>query len=221
MCDRLSDFWYQTAYWTSAITMGLGFSLRTEGERNIPWTGPLLVIANHQSFLDPVLVGLAVRRPLTPLARQSLFRHRSFAWLIRSLRAVPVNQEGFAREGLVTILEQLKAERAVLIFPEGERTPDGSIMPLRPGIHLLLKRVAVPILPVGIAGAYEAWPRWRKYPIPSPLFLPVGRSTIAVSVGTPLDSRRWEGRPRAELLADLHLELRKAHQRAEQLRRKG
>ena len=64
-------------------------------------------------------------------------------------------------------------------------TSDGQVQPLRPGIHLLIKKMAMPIVPIGIAGAYDAWPRWRAYPIPAPLFLPAGKGTIAVSVGPP------------------------------------
>jgi 1-acyl-sn-glycerol-3-phosphate acyltransferase len=141
------------------------------------------------------------------------------AWLMRSLHAVPVNQEGFAREGLKTILEQLKAGRAVGIFPEGERTPNGRMNPLRPGIHLLIKRMDMSIVPIGIAGAYDAWPRWRAYPIPAPLFLPAGKGTIAVSVGPPMDSRRFADQPREKVLADLFVELQKQKEKAQRLRR--
>ncbi|HLJ96342.1 MAG TPA: lysophospholipid acyltransferase family protein [Gemmataceae bacterium] len=215
-----SYLWYQTSYWLSAAAMTFGFSLRTQGHQHVPRRGPALLIANHQSFMDPILVGLAVRRHAVFLARQSLFRHRWLARLMRSLDAVPVNQEGFAREGLKTILEQLQEGRVVGIFPEGERTADGQIHPLRPGIHLLIKKLAIPIIPVGIAGAYDAWPRWRAYPIPAPLFLPAGKGTIAVSVGRPLDSRQFAGQPRAQVLADLFVELQKQKDRAERLRRK-
>ena len=212
--------WYEGIYWLSATVMTLGFSLRTQGHRHVPQRGPALLIANHQSFMDPILVGLAVRRHAVFLACQTLFRQRALAWLMRSLHGVPVNQEGFAREGLLTILEQLKAGRAVAIFPEGERTSHGKMNALRPGIHLLIKKMAMPIVPIGIAGAYDAWPRWRKYPIPAPLFLPGGKRTIAVSIGPPIDSRQFAGQPREKILADLSLELQKQKDRAERLRRK-
>ncbi len=216
----LSHLWYEGCYWLSATAMTFGFSLRTEGHQHIPRQGAALLIANHQSFIDPILVGLAVRRHAVFLARQSLFRHRSLAWLMRSLHAVPVNQEGFAREGLKKILEQLKAGRAVGVFPEGERTCNGPMNPLRPGIHLLIKKMEMPIVPIGIAGAYDAWPRWRAYPIPAPLFLPAGKGTIAVSVGRPMNSRLFAGQPRDKVLADLFVELQKQKDRAERLRRK-
>lgn len=220
MREWLADRWYDAAYWLSGFGLTLGLSLRTEGHRHIPLAGPALLIANHQSFFDPVLVGLAARRHLCYLARQTLYRNPLFAALIRSFRAVPVNQEGFAREGLQTVLKQLQDGRAVLIFPEGERTPNGQMGPLRPGIHLLIKRVDMPIVPVGIAGAYDAWPRWRPLPRLAPLFLPPEPGTCAVAIAPPLDSRRYQKLPRQQVLDELAGALRKVWQRAERIRRK-
>ncbi len=213
--------WYEGNYWVSLAVMKLAFSLRTEGQQNVPCSGPALLIANHQSFLDSVPVGLAARRHLVYLARQSLYRYRLLAWIMRSLNTIPINQDGFAREGLQAILEQLQAGQAVLIFPEGQRTHDGKLQELRPGIHLLIKRVAMPIIPVGIAGAYEAWPRWRKLPRPAPLIWPARQGAIAVSIGEPIPSTRFADMPRAKVMEALFLELQQVKDRAESLRRKG
>src|SRR5437016_672473 len=220
MEDLLSYLWYETLFWISGPAMTFGFSLRTEGMRNVPKNGPALLIANHQSFLDPDLVGIAARRHLCYLARKTLFRHRAFAWLIRSLQAVPIDQEGIGIDGIRDILEQLQVGRAVLVFPEGERTHDGLIHPLRPGIALLIKKSQAPVVPIGIAGAYEAWPRQRAFPIPAPIFLPAQRGKIAVSIGRPLDGRQLAELPRERLLADLFQELQKVHEKANRLRRR-
>jgi 1-acyl-sn-glycerol-3-phosphate acyltransferase len=221
MSDWLSDLWYDGVRLLTVTGMTLAFSLRLDGMDHVPRTGPALLIANHQSFLDPILVGVVSRRHLSYLARATLYRHRLLAPLMRSLNAVPIDQEGFARAGLQTILDQLHAGRAVLVFPEGERTHDGQIQPLRPGIHLLIKRGQAPIVPVGIAGAYDAWSRHRPLPIPAPLFLPAGKATMAVAIGQPLDVKRLVDLPRERVLETLLAELRQAHARAECLRRKG
>ena len=218
MEDSLSYLWYETFFWVSGPAMTLGFSLRTEGMRHVPPSGPALLVANHQSFFDPDLVGLAARRHLCYLARKTLFQNRLFAYVIRSLRAIPIDQEGIGIEGMRTILEQLEAGRAVLVFPEGERTYDGMIHPPRPGVALLIKKSQAPVVPVGIAGAYQAWPRHRRFPIPAPLFLPAQRGRIAVSIGRPLDGRRLAQLPRQQLLAELFQELQNAHERALRLR---
>ncbi len=216
---RLLDLWYEMMYLGCMTTMTLGWSLRLTGRKHMPASGPALVIANHQSFLDPVVVQLATRRQLVALARKTLFRNRFFGALIRSLRAVPIDQEGIGKEGIRAIAEQVRRGRAVLIFPEGSRTRDGALHEFRPGIHLLLKRAHAPIIPVGIAGAYDAWPIWRGYPIPAPLFLPPGRGTIAVAIGPPLEPRRYAELPREQAMQELGQQVRAVCEQAEKIRR--
>jgi 1-acyl-sn-glycerol-3-phosphate acyltransferase len=220
MHEALAEPWYELAYWVTGVVMTMGFSLRVQGGRNVPRTGPVLLIANHQSFLDPQLVGLAARRHLYYLARKSLFDNRLLGWFLRSYNVVPVNQDGFAREGLKAMLEQLEAGRVVLVFPEGNRTEDGRMQPLRPGILLLMKRVQMPVVPVGVAGAFEAWPRSRPYPRLAPFFLPADKGTVAVSVGRPLDSRQFADMDRDEVLSKLFVAIQEQQVRAEKLRRK-
>jgi 1-acyl-sn-glycerol-3-phosphate acyltransferase len=221
MSAWLAPLWYETVYLITHLGCTLTFSLRTEGRNNVPATGPVLLVANHGSFLDPILIGLSTRRHLSYLARKTLFRSLLFRGLIRSLNAVPIDQEGVGKEGLKTILEQLRAGRAVVVFPEGTRTEDGNMGPFKPGVNLLISRANSHIVPVGIAGAYEAWPVWRPYPIPAPLFLPARPGTIAVSVGQPIRSEQYAGAPREEVLADLFGRVRALKDRAEHLRRKG
>ena len=198
----------------------LGFSLRVQGQRNMLPEGPALVIANHQSFLDPLIIGLAAQRPLVYLARKTLFQNPYFAALIRSLNAVPIDQEGVGKEGIRVILEQLSLGKAVVVFPEGERTLDGAMLPFKPGILLLIKRTKAPIIPVGIAGAFDAWPRQRAYPIPAPLCLPAGRGTISVALGKPLDAHHFAELPREEALRELFDKIHVEQLRAEKLRRR-
>jgi 1-acyl-sn-glycerol-3-phosphate acyltransferase len=211
---------YEATYLASMLGMTIGFSLRTEGRSNIPASGPVLLVANHQSFLDPILMGLSSRRHLRFLARKTLFRNRFFAALISGLNAVPIDQEGIAKEGIKVVVEQLRLGQAVVVFPEGERTPDGLLHHPKPGVHLIIRLTEVPLVPVGIAGAFNAWPRWRKFPIPAPLFLPSQPGTLAVVVGKPLDGRRYARMPRPEALQELYVEINKVQQRAERLRRK-
>ncbi len=213
--------WHNVAYMASLNFFTLGFSLRMHGVKNMPQTGPALVVSNHQSFLDPPIVGLAARRPLVYLARKTLFRNPYFAAFIRSLNAVPIDQEGVGKEGIRTVVEQLKLGKAVLVFPEGERTPTGPMLPLKPGVHLLIKKAAeAPIVPVGIAGAYDALPRWRGTPLFSPLFLPTTKGAIAMVMGEPLDSRKYAAMPREDALRELHAKIKEVQEKAEKLRRK-
>jgi 1-acyl-sn-glycerol-3-phosphate acyltransferase len=211
---------YETTALCTGAGLTLGWGLRTQGGRNIPMTGPALVVANHQSFLDPILIGLATRRHLCFLARKTLFRHFGLSWLIRMLNAVPIDQEGVAKEGLRIVLRELEHGQAVVMFPEGHRTRTGAMQPLLPGISLLIKRSLAPIVPVGIAGAFEAWPTGQPCPKPAPLFLPAARGSIAVSVGKPLDARRLATMTREQSLNELHQAIEVETQRAERVRRK-
>lgn len=219
MRDGHSWFLYEIGYWLSRTGLTLGFQYRFEGRGHIPRTGPALLLANHQSFLDPSIVGSATRRHLCFLARKTLFRGL-FGRLIDRLNAVPVDQEGVAKEGLKTILEQLQAGQAVLVFPEGERTPTGEVQPLKPGVLLLIKRMDVPIVPIGIAGAFAALPRTRKWPELSPFFLPPTGADIAVSIGKPIAAKHYRDMPREQALMELWEELKRAKERAQRLRRR-
>jgi 1-acyl-sn-glycerol-3-phosphate acyltransferase len=211
---------YEIGYWFFKAVLTWGFNYRYEGGRNVPNTGPALLLANHQSFLDPPIAGCPFRRHICFLARKTLFRNRFFGWLIRRCNAVPVDQEGVAKEGLKSILDQLKAGQAVLVFPEGERTYTGAIQPLKPGILLLIKRISAPIVPIGIAGAFDALPRTRKWPRFSPLFLPTTGADVAVSIGKPIPAERYRDMSRDQVLTDLREELMRAQERAERLRRR-
>ena len=220
MSGLLSTTWYEVCRCHIMAGLTLGFSLRFEGGRNIPAEGPALLIANHESFLDPIAVGLTTTRQLCYLARKSLFTSPLFGSFLRSVGCVPVDQEGVAKEGLKAVLGLLSQGRAVLVFPEGERTTTGQMNPLKPGIQLLIKRTRAPIVPVGIAGAFDAFPRSRKFPRFSPLFMPAGRGTMAVSVGSPLDARHYLELPRDRLLVELQGAIQTMKDRAERLRRK-
>jgi 1-acyl-sn-glycerol-3-phosphate acyltransferase len=153
------------------------FRVRVVGREHVPETGGALVLSNHQSHLDPVLIGLACDRRLNYLARESLFGFPPFRWLINSLDAIPIDREGLGLAGLKETLRRLKQGEMVLIFPEGTRTRDGQVAAFKPGFGLLAKRTAVPLVPVAIEGAYLAWPRRRLLPAPA---------TIHIRFGEPL-----------------------------------
>jgi 1-acyl-sn-glycerol-3-phosphate acyltransferase len=216
----LADRWWDLGKVACFYTMTGLFSLRTTGGQHVPRTGPVLVLGNHQTFLDPVFVGLAVPRRVRWVARQTLNKNRWLARLIGSLRAIPIDHRGFSREGLQATLDALERGACVGMFPEGERTHSGLLEPFKPGISLLIKRTRAPIVPVGIAGGYAAWSRHRKLPRFAPLFRPPTDATIALSVGKPIDPTRYEKMSREEMLEDLRGMVRVEMEKAVRLRRK-
>lgn len=211
---------YAFCSWLSAMILTQFFGLRVIGQRHIPRRGGVLLIANHQSFLDPTAIGGGRQRHFNYLARKTLFRNRFFGWLIRTLNTVPVDQDGIGIEGIRNIIARLEAGHPVLVFPEGERTRDGSLQPLKAGVALLFKKVKVPVLPIGIVGAYEAWPRWRTYPIPSPIFLPATNRSIAVAYGKPHDGAALSKLPREDMMKLLTDDIARLMDEARAIQRK-
>jgi 1-acyl-sn-glycerol-3-phosphate acyltransferase len=215
----LMDRWWDLGKTTCFYTTTALWSYRSIGAHHVPRIGPVLALANHQSFLDPILVGLAIPRYVRFVHRQTLKKNPVLAWVMASLRAIPIDHKGFSREGLQVTLDALSAGQCVGMFPEGERTHDGTVEPFKPGIALLLKRVKAPILPVGVAGAYAALSRHRKVPRLGPLFLPPNEATIAVSVGAPIDPAKYAQASREEMLEDLRQAVIAEAARAKGLRR--
>lgn len=134
----------------------------------------LLIASNHQSFLDPVLIGMAWPYPIDYMARSSLFKPPGFGGLIRALGAHPVQRGRVDRSGLRTILRVLREGRPLLMFPEGTRTRDGSLGRFRSGVGALAVRCGVPVLPACIEGAFESWPRQRALPRPGRIAVAYG-----------------------------------------------
>jgi len=160
----LQRIWYallQTIVQAGFVALVAGRAFHRE---RVPRTGGLLVVCNHQSFLDPVLAALPISRPFNPMARDTLFRNPLFSRLIRSLYAFPVKRSAADLTAIKEAIRRLRDGRIVLVFPEGTRTRDGSIGPLHSGMVVIAQRAKVPILPMVIDGAFEAWPRKQLLP---------------------------------------------------------
>ena len=164
MNSLIQIFWF--VGWPLAyLFFRVPYHLRIEGRKNIPWRGPVVLVANHQSYFDPTLVGLVAEpRPVRSLARATLFNNPLFAGLIRSLGAVPIRQQRADPAAMKTLVELLNDGRAVMLFPEGQRTPDGLVHEFQRGLLLVLKRAGAPVVPVAIEGAFDVYPRGRSKP---------------------------------------------------------
>jgi 1-acyl-sn-glycerol-3-phosphate acyltransferase len=140
------------------------FGLELRGTDNIPADGPLIIAPNHQTFADPPLVTIPVRRPVYYMAWARLFAVPVFGRFIRALRAFPVDIDRRDGQAVREVAKLLRAGEAVMIFPEGGRTPDGRLQPFKMGAFRLAVTHKTPVLPVTIAGAWESWPPERRLP---------------------------------------------------------
>jgi 1-acyl-sn-glycerol-3-phosphate acyltransferase len=156
------------------------FDLKVFGVHNVPRRGGVLLLANHQSYLDPVLIGVRLQRPLSFLAKSELFEHGTFAWLIRNFNAFPVRQGAGDVGAMRETIRRLQEGHALVVFPEGSRTPDGQIHPLQSGFALIARKVNVPIVPVTIDGSFETWGKGRR----------LRPHRIRVSYGPPVDVKQ-------------------------------
>jgi 1-acyl-sn-glycerol-3-phosphate acyltransferase len=144
------------------ITTTLLFDLKVYGSHRFPRSGGVLLVSNHQSYLDPLLLGVRLNRPLSYMAKASLFKIAPFAWFIRSLGAFPVRQgEGDIR-ALKEAIELAQDGHALMIFPEGSRADDANLLPIEPGIALVIRKAKVPVVPAIIDGSIDAWPRGHR-----------------------------------------------------------
>ena len=151
--------------------------------------GPVILASNHASFLDPPLIGSSVPREACFLARESLFTIPLLGSLIRVINAVPVDRDGKSPRGLKAILDRLKEGRPVVLFPEGTRTDDGSLLPARSGVGLAVVKSGAPVVPIRIFGSFEAYSRKMRFPRPC---------RITVVYGKPIDFSSEIARAKAE-----------------------
>jgi 1-acyl-sn-glycerol-3-phosphate acyltransferase len=151
------------------------FHWRVFNPENVPSQGGVILASNHSSFLDPPLVGSGLRRDINYLARESLFRFPGIGALLRSWNAVPVDRDGGGARGLKAILDRLLAGGAIILFPEGTRSPDGKLQAARSGIGLTVIKSTAPVVPVRVFGTFEAYGRDVKFPRPYRVMVKYGR----------------------------------------------
>jgi 1-acyl-sn-glycerol-3-phosphate acyltransferase len=179
-------------YWVSrllclVIAKAL-FRLRVSGADSVPRVGAAIVAANHTSYLDPIIVGVAIRRPVHFMAKEELFRFGPFGWLLRQYQVFPVSRRRIDHQAMKRAVSLLQRGEVVVIFPEGTRGNGIRLRPARPGIGLIAARSRVPVIPLFHQGTEKALPRGAWFPKPH---------RVSVKFGKPLyfgeiDAGRWQ-----------------------------
>jgi 1-acyl-sn-glycerol-3-phosphate acyltransferase len=183
------------------------FTYDCVGEEKIPASGPAVIAANHPSYLDPILLGLQVRRPIHFMAWDALFKVPLMGALMRVFDAFPVDvRKGKGREAYEKAKGLLRSGEVVGIFPEGKRSRTGWLEPaLREGAARLSWETGAPLIPATIAGAYRAWPHFQSLPRPA---------RIRVRYHDPIDPGPWRAMGEDEALPALLAELRRRVERS-------
>lgn len=179
---------YHVIRHTTGAFFRVYFRARHEGLANLPLSGPVVILSNHQSFLDVPLLSNAAHRHVSFVARDTLANSKPLAWVMRQCGAVLIKRGAPDRAALREMVEHLERGDAIVLFPEGTRTPDGRVQAFLGGASLAARMTGAAIVPCGIRGAFEAWPRELKLPRPR---------RIALRFGPPIDGKLPDALERA------------------------
>jgi 1-acyl-sn-glycerol-3-phosphate acyltransferase len=165
---------YWVCYTLSGLIARTAFRYRAYGRENIIEEGPAIMAANHQSYLDPPLVGITCKNELYFLARKTLFEKKLLGSLISRVNALPVDLSRGDLTAFRAVMNLLKEGHRTVIFPEGTRTLTGQIQQARAGIGMIIAKTLAPVVPIRIFGSFEAWPKGGKIK-PHPITVVVGK----------------------------------------------
>jgi 1-acyl-sn-glycerol-3-phosphate acyltransferase len=177
-------FWWLMKYVVLGPLLRLLYHPKTKGLENIPKEGPAILAANHQSFLDDLLLPLMVPgRKVVFLAKAEYFDKWYLRWFFKGANVIPVRRSSrsASEAALQTGVQALREGKLIGIFPEGTRSPDGRLYRGKTGVARMALEAQVPIIPVAITGTFEALPYDRKWP---------RRGRVEIRFGKPLDFKR-------------------------------
>ncbi|MBF0493877.1 MAG: 1-acyl-sn-glycerol-3-phosphate acyltransferase [Candidatus Omnitrophica bacterium] len=173
----LRNFWYLFSRDALKCMVYAGFRVKFNGRKNVP-EPPFIVASNHASNLDPVLVGAVTPLPLDFMAKKELFDPPVIGTWSRAVGCIEVKRGANAVGSLKEALHRLKNGRNVAIFPEGTRSDDGEINEAKRGIGFLISKAKVPVVPVFIAGTYDAMPKGKKVKFGSRISVNIGKPVM-------------------------------------------
>src|SRR5215831_15273364 len=142
--------YYWLGYNCSRLFARFFFHFRVIHRERMIQSGSVILAMNHQSFLDPPLAGITCDRAIYFLARKTLLEVPLLGRVLPKVNVIPVNQEGVDRSAIKTLIRLLRAGNGVLVFPEGSRTPDGTLQPAEPGMGLVIAKTLAPVVPMRI-----------------------------------------------------------------------
>lgn len=137
------------------------------GAYRVPKTGGVLILSNHQADVDPVAVQLACKRPIYFMAKSELFEMKGVRYILKIFHAFSVRRGEPDKGAIRHAVELLREGEAVCIFPEGELSETGELLPLKPGVALIVRMAQVPVICCGIDGTNRILPYGKLLPQPA------------------------------------------------------
>lgn len=165
------NIFYHLALWIAKLV----FRHQAIGGENVPESGGLIIAVNHTSYFDPPLAGICCHRGIFFLARKNLLNWPVLGKLFPQMNVIPVERDGNDRSALKAVIHKISEGEAVMLFPEGTRSPDGRLQRGQPGIGLVVAKTGAPVLPMRIFGAYEAFPKHSKRIHLTPITVVIGK----------------------------------------------
>ena len=148
------------------ILINIVYRIRPTGLENVPKTGPAVIVCNHVSYMDPILLAGSVRRPMRFVTWYKIFQIPLLSFFFRNMKAIPIagarEDEQIMHDAFEKVDEELAAGNLVCIFPEGGITYDGEVQRFRPGIEKIIARRPVPVVPVALGRLWGSWFSRRK-----------------------------------------------------------
>ncbi len=155
---------YGFFHYLAGTIHGMWFRGDVIGTENFPREGPFLIASNHASHLDPPLVGSQIGKQMRFFARKSLWRNPLLAWWLDQVETIPVERDTGDVGAIKRVLQALKDDRAVVLFPEGTRSPDGKLQKPKAGVGMMACKSGVPVVPCRVYDSFDAFGKGRRIP---------------------------------------------------------
>lgn len=147
------------------IILKIFWRMKVEGFENIPKKGAVIIASNHVSYLDPAVLIASSNRKIYFITKKEIFKNTFVSFILKKLNAFSVNRENVDILAFKKVINILREEKVLGIFPEGKRSSNGELQELKLGAIKIAMKTGVPILPVGIIGTHKIYPRGIKFPI--------------------------------------------------------
>ena len=185
---------YSILHFFLRLSFRILFQMEIIGEEYVPRDEAVIIVTNHTSYIDPVVMGIAAPQELNYIAKKELFRNVLFRWLIMSFRAFPLRRGIVDRYTLNRALALLTRKEPLLIFPGGTRSEAEAILPTKPGVGMIIYKSKVKAVPALMSGTNNILPRNAKF---------IHFHKLKVSFGKPLELDKFFQMPECKQTYEL------------------